>query len=727
MSRYTRSCGRLGLVLAAGLWLGGAALSSSGPAEPDPLPAAASRVAITFNDFHGYTGTMAYLEKVAAANPAITELIEIGRSTKGRPIMVLVVTNKKIGATLDSLVPLRNMRQPLVKNVTPMKPWQAKPAQWIDGGTHGNEYTGTEVCLYIIDKLLAGYGTDPEITRLVDQNTFYICPMVNPDGVYNSVEGGIAQRQNSMMVDDDGDGKVNEDGPDDLDGDGLITRFRYKDPEGEYYISEADPRIMVRLGRNETTTRQRYSVIAEDRDNDGDGRRGEDPERGIDVNRNYPEGWFRDDDSQGGSGAYPSSSPEARAILEFFTNNTNIYMVQSFHTSGGFTYRPFARWPDSRIDPKDLAVYDRVLGRKYLELIGEAPATTDDDEDGLASGQAPPLRRPGAQAAQAPARQAQAAPQSRGWRPPYNAERGTAYGYGIFLDWAYAQFGSYSMSTELWNWQRDTKGLPGYAGEDDRIKWEGAYIDYQKKAFGGRAFVDWKPFKHPELGEGEIGGWVSKYSSNNAIPGESLLGVCETHWQFEKYKATLLPNVEIVDAQARVVATTTSLAGKPVVTEDGSTITVQRKTGNARYRIVEVKATLRNAGALATHVARGTTLAGNREDVVWLLGDRDRITYLQGSAWTRLGTLDGTMALPGYEPRLVPQVQVAGRGGGRGAGAGVPGVPPLLRQQRPEAPEAQVGPTREVTWLVAIEGDMPLKVVLSSQKGGTRVKDVVIK
>jgi hypothetical protein len=292
----------------------------------------------------------------------------------GRPIHVLVVTNRKTGVTLGALVPLRHRRvegQEPVSNVTPMTRHQGKPGVWIDGGTHGNEYTGTEVCLYIIDKLVSGYGVDRELTALIDANTFYICPTVNPDGVFNSVERGISQRANSMLVDNDGDGKVNEDGPDDLDGDGVIRQFRYRDPKGPFVQSDADPRVMVRLGQGETTTKPRYSVITEDKDNDGDGRRGEDGESGIDVNRNFPEGWYRDDQEQGGTGAYPSSSPEARAILEFFTTHTNILMVQSYHTSGGFTYRPMARWPDSRMHPRDVAVYDRVMGKRYLELIGE--------------------------------------------------------------------------------------------------------------------------------------------------------------------------------------------------------------------------------------------------------------------------------------------------------------------------------------------------------------------
>ena len=618
-------------------------------------PLGAQRVRIEFNDYHGYDGTVDYIRDVADEYPNITELLEIGESNMGRTMYVLVISNMRTGTTIDQHVQLRNMRKEGIDNVTPMKPYQGKPGIWIDGGTHGNEYTGTEVTLYIIDKLVSGYGSDEAITRLVDENTFYLCPIVNPDGVYNSVDRGISQRQNSMEQDDDGDGRVNEDGPDDLNGDGLITSFRYRDPEGRYVQDENDPRIMIRLGRDETPEAgvERWSVIPEGRDNDGDGDSGEDSERGIDVNRNFPEGWWRDDMSQGGSGFYPASSPEARAILEFFTNHTNILMVQSFHTSGGFTYRPFARWPDSRIDAKDLAVYDRIMAPKYIALHGE------EADEGI-------------------------------WRHPYNDDQNRPYGFGIFIDWAYAQFGAYSMTTELWNWQRDTRGLPGYGGEEDRGVWYRALLENPGSVTDETLFVPWRSYNHPEHGQGEIGGFVSKYVGGNALPGQSLLGVADIHWQFELFKAGLLPRLEISDASAEVLTTA----------DDGT-------------RVVKVTATVRNDGALATQVAQGEDLAGNREDAIWLLGDRDRIKYLQGSAWQALGVLEGTMEIPGYTSR--PAAPSAGRPGGGG----------FFGQQAP--PEANVegsGNTRTVTWLISMEGNVPLKLVLTSQKGGTRVQNL---
>jgi hypothetical protein len=688
--------------------------------------AAAQRVQIDFDEFHGHDGTADYIRDVARAYPNITELLEIGQSTMGRPIYVLVISNMSTGTTIDQHVELRNPRREGVDNVTPMKSYNGKPGMWIDGGTHGNEYTGTEVNLYIIDKLVTGYGADDEITQLVDDNAFFFCPMVNPDGVHMSVEEGISQRQNSMLFDDDEDGEVNEDGPDDLNGDGLYTSFRYPDPEGRYVMDDEDSRHMIRLGQNDETDKERYSVVREDRDNDGDGERGEDPIRGIDVNRNFPEGWWRDDDTQGGSGFYAASSVEARVILEFFTNNTNILMVQSFHTSGGFTYRPFARWSDDEIDPKDLSIYDRIMGKKYLELndqeVPEAwldaePEESDDAQFGPPRREAPQrTARPGSGGP--PARQASGDQGSRGyempplWQHPYNDSQDRAYGFGIFIDWAYAQFGSYSMTTELWSWQRDTRGVPGFDGEDDRDLFYRSLLAYQDDVYDGEMFVDWTAYNHPELGRGEVGGWVSTFGSNNAIPGETLERISEIHWQFELFKAGLLPKLAITEAEAEVLYTTDNTSQARAVS-DGNTVTIRPGRNIGRYKVVKVTATVENTGALATHVARGANLAGNRQDVIWLIGNRDRIKFLQGNAWQRLGVIDGTMDIPGYDPSTAPELSGPGQQFGG---------PPIDDDNEP-----QTGNTREVTWLIAVEGDTPLQIVLSSQKGGTSVRNLSIR
>jgi len=637
-------CGRRGLILLAISVMGAFTLQ-------------AQKVPINFNRFHGYTGTQAYLKKVAKAYPNITKLVTIGESTMGRKIQVLIISNRNTGTPLDRYVELRHPRGE-VNNVPPMQTDQVKPGLWICASTHGNEFTGTEVCLYDIDKLVTGYGSDQEITDLIDHDVFYICPIVNPDGVFNSVERDIPQRYNSMKKDDDGDGKINEDGPDDLNGDGHITYFRYKNPKGNYIQDEVDPRIMIRIRKGTKTDRQRWSVIREDFDNDGDGKRGEDGEQGIDLNRNFPEGWFDDAGYQGGSGDYPTSAPETRALAEFFTNHHNILMAEFYHTSGGFTFRPMGSLSDNLMNPKDRAVYDFILGKKYVEMMGG-----DVPQAWLHPDSLDVYRKALEKSSKNSIAIKRGYEFPRLWRVSYDEINDKRYGFGLQADWAFKEFGTYALTTELWNYRKD---FPGYTfeGKDAYTRFQRAAIRYQEDHYGGKYFLDWKPFKHPELGEGEIGGWLPQYGSNNAFPGEPLLKVCDTHWQYEKWRASLLPRIEVTQVSGRVL----------------------EKAGP--YRVIEVTAKVENKGKLATQLARGASLPGNRQDVVWLIGNRDKVTFLQGRAFQKIGTLEGTMKIP---------------------------------NQRTGKNKA------EVKWIVKVKGNAPLKIVATSQKGGTVVKDVEIK
>jgi hypothetical protein len=58
-----------------------------------------------------------------------------------------------------------------------------------------------------------------------------------------------------------------------------------------------------------------------------------------------------------------------------------------------------------------------------------------------------------------------------------------------------------------------------------------------------------------------------------------------------------------------------------------------------------------------------------------------------------------------------------------------PQPPPQFQRRGGPPGPTQVrhgGSRREVRWLVAIEGDSPLKVVVSSQKGGTKTVDLKV-
>lgn len=680
---------------------------------------AAQKVPIDFDKYHGFNGTVDYLKAVAKAYPNITRLIEIGKSTMGRPIYVLVVSNMKTGTTIDAHVNLRNMRKEGVKNVTPMNPYQGKPGHWICGATHGNEFTGTEVCLYTIDKLVSGYGADEEITEILDKKTFYICPMVNPDGVYNSMEKGMPQRTNSMNKDDDEDGKLNEDGPDDLDGDGRILQFRYKDPEGNYVMDDQDSRLMVRLRRGEKTDKPRYSVITEDKDNDGDGKQGEDSEAGIDLNRNFPEGWWREDGFAGGRGDYPTSAPETHAIAEFLTNHTNILMAQNYHTSGGFTYRPMGTAPHPNLHPKDVAVMDFIMGKKYLEIIGEEVPDAWKDPDNLDK-----YKEELKKVSKNKYAIMRGYELPRGWRVSYDEAGDERYGYGMATDWMYMQYGIYAITTELWNPENDIPDFPKSEGDRDDAQIQRDALKYQDEKYGSRLFVGWKPFKHPELGDGEIGGWLPNLR-NNAWPGDPLRKVCEDHWQFTLFRAGLLPEVVISDIKAEVLYTTNS-AKEAKAARSGDQVTITKGASMGKFKVIQITARVKNEGKIATHVARGAELPGNREDVIWLVGDPGKTTYLQGTAFQTLGVMEGTMKIPGYaeqRTREAPDEQMSQR-----RFFYPPGYPmPFMRQQRREPTQVrQSGPSRTVTWVVAVEGNTPLQVVVTSQKGGTQAKPVSV-
>ena len=122
----------------------------------------------------------------------------------------------------------------------------SKSAMFIDANMHGNEIQGGEVCLYTIWYLMENYGRIDKVTQLVDERVFYIMPVVNPDGRdYFMDETGQGSRTGHVPVDSDNDGLFDEDGPNDLNGNGTIEQIRkYVPGEGNYRISHLDPRIM---------------------------------------------------------------------------------------------------------------------------------------------------------------------------------------------------------------------------------------------------------------------------------------------------------------------------------------------------------------------------------------------------------------------------------------------------------------------------------------------------
>jgi hypothetical protein len=108
-------------------------------------------------DYHTYDETQALLQSLASTYPALCELQSMGLSLEGRDIPVLRITT-----------------------LTPAK--AAKPEVLIIGNLHARELMAVEIPLLLAEHLLTNYGSDAEITQLVDTRDIYIAPMMNPDG-----------------------------------------------------------------------------------------------------------------------------------------------------------------------------------------------------------------------------------------------------------------------------------------------------------------------------------------------------------------------------------------------------------------------------------------------------------------------------------------------------------------------------------------------------------------
>ncbi|MDR0757598.1 MAG: hypothetical protein LBF85_07125 [Tannerella sp.] len=407
---------------------------------------------IRFDRFHSAEVIYAFMKRFAETYPDLVDLYEIARSYEGRPIIQMTVTSKKTG-----------------------KP-TAKPAAFFEGNRHSGEVTSAESVLWLMNHLLTNYGKDAEITSLLDRNAIYLRPVNNPDGHNLYIHTAQSNRSSVRPFDQDGDGLTDEDSPVDLNGDGNITRMRYKDPKGDYVIDPRDTagRIMKFVGAGKGD----YKVVTEGIDHDGDGRIGEDGIGGLDLHRNYPENWRPAKEAtgrgwtQGGAGEYPLSETETRSVVAFLLDNPNIYVVNSMDTRVPMHLRPpSTSKSEERMYPEDLEWY-RYFDRLGNSITGYGKA--GDVYYDYSNGAGMPL-----------------------------------FGHGP--DFGYFYYGAIWYGDELWDNARPKEDLNGDGEKDelDQLVWD-------EKENGGMGFIPWQEYDHPAFGKVEIGGWDSKFFSQNA-------------------------------------------------------------------------------------------------------------------------------------------------------------------------------------------------------------------
>ena len=454
---------RFSILLIAAAWLPAAAIAQSDYQV-------AGKVDIAWNRLHDYDEVVQLCQKLVAAYPELLTMESIGKSVEGRDMWALTLNVKSTGAH------------------------DSKPGMYIDANIHGNEVQGAETVLYTIWYLTKSYGNVAQLTELMDGASFYFVPMVNPDGraywfaqpnTAHSSRGGV------KPTDNDGDGAFDEDPPNDLDGDGRLLSMRMEDPDGSMRESPDDPRVMIRVDPDAKGDFKRYTFLGwEGIDDDGDGEINEDGIGGYDSNRNWPSDW-QPSYIQYGSGDFPLSLPESKAIADYILARPNIAAAQSFHNNGGMILRgPGAEYVD--YPRSDMRVYDRIGQRgeqilpfyKYMVI----------------------------------------------WKDLYVVHGGT-------VNWTGEDLGIISFTNELWT---SSKYNLSEEGGDREQR-----MDFADDLMFGQTFVEWKKFDHPELGEIEIGGTVK--TSGRIPPPFYLEEECHRNFAFTMFHARQMPSVSIKD------------------------------------------------------------------------------------------------------------------------------------------------------------------------------------
>ncbi len=444
------------------------------------------KVKLDFNRWHDTNELYADMRRLAQAWPKFVKVGSIGKSYEGREIMVVTVNNPDTG------------------------PEMGKAAMLIEANVHGNEIQGGEICLYTVWYLMENYGRLEDITNLVNERVFYVIPTINPDGRQYFFESpGGSARSGHVPVDDDNDGLFDEDGPNDLNGNGITEQMRrYLPGKGTHRISSIDPRMLEPVPFGE---RGDYILLGQEGiDDDKDGRVNEDGAGGYDGNRNYPFDW-QPNYIQSGAMDFPTQLPEARAEVDFIFAHPNIAGVQSYHNNGGMILRGPGAEAVGEYPASDIRAYDE-LGRNGERIL--------------------PFYR-----------------YIVIWSGLYTV-------HGGFIDWTNDGMGILSFSNELWSGEQyfTSPALKEQQKDPNSpIAPQKSRLFFDDKLEFGDQFVDWKPFKHPDYGDIEIGGSWKKFTSR--VPPRFMNEeLCHRNMAFTLYQASELPIIKMGEATADKVS-----------------------------------------------------------------------------------------------------------------------------------------------------------------------------
>ncbi|MBX3174397.1 MAG: hypothetical protein KF709_08280 [Gemmatimonadaceae bacterium] len=454
-----RSIGRAALLLAA--------LSLPAGAQARPT-----------DGYHTSARLTAALDSIARAKSSLVRVTTIATSPGRRPVQVV-----RLGGN------------------------EERPALLILAGAYGPQISSSEVALRIVRDLARRHGNDAAITEMLSRNTVYVMPRINPDATEAFFTTLRTERTgNDTASDEDRDHAIDEDAPDDLNGDGLITMMRVKAPNGVWIPDAVDPALMRRA---DATKGERgiYRLLVEGRDNDGDDDYNEDGPGGTDISRNFANDYRFFSEH---AGLHPFSADESRAVAEFVSTHDHIAAVYVLGMQ------------DNLLKPWE--------GRRVAGIAGAPQGTS-------AGG---PFSSP--------------LPDDNGWfaevSKRFKATTGWSDGpasaaeQGDPLSWSYFHMGRFAFGSRVW-WPgkapadtaaaRKAPSPDPIAAERNEYRW--------MKANRPAGFVEWTPVSGYTIdGESvEVGGFAPFATLNP--PGNELDSLASKHTAFVVQLAGMLPSV----------------------------------------------------------------------------------------------------------------------------------------------------------------------------------------
>jgi len=449
-------------------------LLSAGLAAPAQQPLAPKQAPPdpNFSRLYPNTDIKRFLDGYVAAYPEWVKLESLGKASKGEDIWLVTVTNPKTGADKE------------------------KPAMLVEAAIHANEIQGSEICVYVLDFVLKNYGKLSRVTELLDRATLYIVPMVSPDSRARWFEGPSNPnfpRTVWVSIDDDRDGKSDEDGYEDLNGDGEITQMRKKVAlgQGRFKLDPKDARNLLQCPADELCDYQLLGT--EGIDNDNDGLVNEDPIGYVDPNRSWGAG-FQPRYVQQGAPDYPLQIPETRAIAEFLRTHDNVGAAQDFHNTGGYILRGPGAKSQRPYPAGDVRAMD-LIGKEGEKML-----------------------------------------------PGYRY--GTAFGllydaYASTDDHMYLRHGAITFTNEL------HRGLQADTDKNGQVSAEES-LKFNDTIAVGRQYIDWRPHKHPQYGDIEIGGY--RHDTGRMPEPFDILSDCHRNAAFVLFHAHHLPRLAVQSA-----------------------------------------------------------------------------------------------------------------------------------------------------------------------------------